>query len=116
MVFLFRNLPRIREGVCRSLVFWFNNHYRDFSGKPLAKELEKFIDWAIEKFPPAKGNFVGYLHKMYAKKSGRGTYISMFDSGIFVDKDSCPESIVPKSWNGITFIDLDEVCFILLNS
>jgi len=99
----------VREGVCKSFVHWFNNHYRDFSGKPLAKELEKFIDWAMKDQPPKKDNFTGYLEKMYQKKSGKGTYTSLFDSGIMVDKNSCPEPIVPKSWTGITLLDLDEL-------
>ena len=105
-----RDMENIREGVCKALVHWFNNHYRDFSGcKPLNNKLEEFIDWAVKNHPPQKGNFVGYLQKMYAKKSGKGTYTSLFDSGIMVDQDSCPDPIVPKSWNGITLLDIDEV-------
>ena len=46
---------------------------------------------------------------MYAKKTGKGTYTSIFDSGIMVDSNSCPEPIVPKSWAGITLLGLDEV-------
>jgi hypothetical protein len=105
----FRDLVAIREGVCKSLVFWFNNHYRDFSGsKPLEKKLQSFIDDIVVRTPPCKDNFVGYLQKMYLKKNGKGTYTSLFDSGILVDNSSCPEPIVPKTWDGVSFLDLDE--------
>ena len=91
-------------------MYWFNNHYRDFSGKPLQKDLEQFIDWAVESFPPSKDNLVGYLQKMYQKKTGKGTYTSLFDSGIMVDKANCPDAIEPKNWAGISLMDIDEVC------
>jgi hypothetical protein len=98
-------------------VHWFNHHYRDFSkNSKLQKKLTEFVKWAVENEPPSKNNLVGYLSKMIEKKEGKGTYTSIWDSGIMVDHDSCPEPIVPKSWDGILFLDLDEVRSFFLHS
>lgn len=99
----------IRRGACRALVHWFTNHYRDFSkDSKLKKTLLDFQAWALENDPPSKNNLVGYLVKMLDKKNDKGTYTSLFDSGIMVDKDVCPDPVIPKSWQNITFMDLDD--------
>lgn len=103
-------LPLARQGVCKFLVHWFTNHWRDFSGRPIGKTLENFIEWVLENDPPQKSNFTGYLHKMYEKKSGKGTYTSLFDSSINVDQSNCPDPIIPKGdWKQMGLMDIDEV-------
>src|SRR3990167_5133816 len=100
----------IRRGACRALVHWFTNHYRDFSKD--SKKKKSFLNlkaWELENDPPSKNNLVGYLVKMLDKKNDKGTYTSLFDAGIMVDKDVCPDPVIPKSWQNITFMDLDDV-------
>lgn len=105
-------LSVIKSGTCRSLVYWFNNHYRDFTKNPkLQKRLSEFVAEAEQSsnVQAEEKKLVTYLSKMIQKKEGKGTFTSLWDCGIMVDIEHCPEPIVPKSWDGITFLDLDEL-------
>jgi son of sevenless len=67
-----------------------------------------FITQAKETvLPESKHDMVDYMAKVVKDKNEKGTYTSFFE--IIVDKDSCPPSIVPKSWASVTFMDLDEL-------
>ena len=101
-------LSKIRNTICKVIVFWVNNHYRDFGTDGSAlKLLKEFIEKA-KALPQFKGSLLGFLEKMVEKKLGKGTYKSFFEVADTVD--NCPPSILPsKDWRSIIFGDLDEL-------
>ena len=42
----------------------------------------------------------------------KGSYCSFFS--LVIDKDSCPQPLIPKSFQSVTFLDLNEVLLSLL--
>merc|ERR1712137_1171867 len=96
---------KVKNAVCRVLVFWFNNHFRDFgTDNELTKSLKQFII-KIKEIPQHKDNLINYLDKMVEKKLGKGTYKSIFESMVM---DNPPAPVLPKDWN-TSFLDLDEL-------
>eukprot|EP01095_Lingulamoeba_sp_RSL-Kostka_P015181 TRINITY_DN689_c1_g2_i1.p1 TRINITY_DN689_c1_g2~~TRINITY_DN689_c1_g2_i1.p1 ORF type:complete len:611 (+),score=170.69 TRINITY_DN689_c1_g2_i1:46-1833(+) len=96
---------KVKNSVCRVLVFWFNNHFRDFgTDNELTKSLKQFII-KIKEIPQHKDNLTNYLDKMVEKKLGKGTYKSIFESMVM---DNPPTPVLPKDWN-TSFLDLDEL-------
>eukprot|EP01094_Clydonella_sp_ATCC50884_P029750 TRINITY_DN9432_c0_g1_i1.p1 TRINITY_DN9432_c0_g1~~TRINITY_DN9432_c0_g1_i1.p1 ORF type:complete len:1120 (-),score=371.40 TRINITY_DN9432_c0_g1_i1:107-3226(-) len=109
----------MQNAVCKLLVHWFNHHFNDFNTKKtLLTKLREFVDKAFEQYERAKRKVkkvggekeqsaVPYLRSLIEKKSAKGTYTSMFDSTIMVHNP--PPPIIPSSWRGVTFFELDEL-------
>jgi len=108
-------LSRIRYGVCKVLVHWFSAHLNDFDERA-RQDMSAFTEEAKQQSVKDKESGIllsdqrgaeTYLRSMFEKKLAKGSFVSMFDTTVLVHNP--PPPIVPESWKGVTFMDLDEL-------